>query len=146
MFRSLICCAALVAGPLAHAETSFYQDRSTLERDRQALMGMRFSLSLGTQTSEMRLQLGTHYSIDGTYEFLPALSFASQDGLSGFALDGMAAEGEAGEEGSNATLWLVGGGALLLVAAAAGSGGSDEEFCPTGGLALLDLLECIDED
>lgn len=128
--------------------TSFYDDRTTLERDRDALMGLRLNLSLGAEQPEMKLQFGAHYHLDGQYEFVPALSFTSQTGLSGLALDGMAVDGDAPADGDggNGALWLIGGGVLLLGVAAAGSGGSDEEFCPTGGLALLDLLECIDED
>jgi hypothetical protein len=153
MFKTFIGAAgtALSAAAFASAgfaEASLYQGRTALERDREALMGLRLNLTFGAQEPEMKLQLGAHVELDGQYEFVPAVSFNSRSGLSGLALDGMAADGDAteGSEGGNATLWLIGGGVLVLAAAAAGSGDSDEEFCPTGGLALLDLLECLDED
>jgi len=153
MFKTFICSAVLalssaaLASPAA-AEASFYEDRTTLERDRAALMGLRLNLSLGGPEPDMKLQFGAHFELDGQYEFIPAMSLTSQTGFSGLALEGMAADGEvaAGGDGVNGTLWLVGGGVLVLAVAAASSDESDEEFCPTGGLAVLDLLECLDED
>ena len=153
MFKTFKCGAGLALGSAALAsaalaEPAFYDDRSTLERDRAALAGVRLNLSFGAQEPEMKLQFGAHVELDGQYEFLPAMSFTSRTGLSGLALDTMAADGDDGEgsAGGDGTLWLVGGGVLLLAAVAAGSDDSEEEFCPTGGLALLDLLECLDED
>lgn len=152
MFKTLSCAAVMALSPAALADAPFHDDRAVLQHDRQALAGLRFNLSFGAETPEMTLQFGAHYHLDGQYEFVPALSFVSRDGFDGLALAGMAAEGDADADadaksgGGDTTLWLVGGGVVLLAVAAAGSGGSDEEFCPTGGLAVLDLLECLDED
>lgn len=153
MFKTFMCSAGLALSSaalasMAAAEASFYEDRTALERDREALMGLRLNLSFGGPEPEMKLQFGAHFELDGQYEFIPAMSLTSHTGFDGFTLDGMAADGEATAEGNggNGTLWLVGGGVLLLAVAAASSDDSDEEFCPTGGLALLDLLECLDED
>lgn len=159
MFKTLSCAAMVALSPAALADAPFHDDRAVLQHDRQALAGLRFNLSFGAEAPEMTLQFGAHYHLDGQYEFVPALSFVSRDGFEGLALAGMAAEGDTDGDaderadadgdakgGGSATLWLVGGGVLVLAAAASGSDSSDEEFCPTGGLALLDLLECIDED
>ncbi len=151
MFKTISCAAMVALSPAALADAPFHDDRAVLQHDRQALAGLRFNLSFGAETPEMTLQFGAHYHLDGQYEFVPALSFVSRDGFDGLALAGMAADGDAdadgdAKSGGDTTLWLVGGGVVLLAVAAAGSGGSDEEACPTGGLALLDLLECLDED
>ena len=148
MFKPILCAAALAISPLAaSADPAFYDDRATLERDREALLGLQLNLTFGAQDPEMKLKFGTHYKQDGEYAFVPVLSFTSQDHLGQLRLDGLAAEGEAGAAGGdNTALWLIGGGVLLAAAVASGGGDSDEEWCPTGGLALLDLLECLDED
>lgn len=148
MFKFLICAAAIALLPCSiSAQTPSYQDRTALERDRDAMMGLKLGLSFGDQTPEMKLQFGTHYKLEGQYEFVPALSFVSQGRLTDLRLAGLSVDAEEDSGGGNNTaLWLIGGGVVLAVAAASSGGGSDEPFCPTGGLALLDLLECIDED